>query len=96
MTAHKVSTNRGKIRLDDIRYALRTRNRSKQLGRFDRVQVMSKVIDEAKKVDKISNFIFEKTGGGASGKTVGAAGKKATKSKPKGKKAAAKDSPAPS
>ena len=43
-TAHSVSTNRGKLKVDDLRFALRTQRRRKQLARLDEILVRDKYI----------------------------------------------------
>jgi len=50
-TAHRVSTNRGKLRVEDLRYALRTPSRAKQLGRVDELYAMQVQFDRVKKLD---------------------------------------------
>jgi len=54
-TAHLVSTNRGRLRIEDIRYALRTPARSKQLGRVDELLILQSEITKAKRmIDEVA------------------------------------------
>ena len=50
-TAHSVSTNRGKLKVDDLRFALRSERRRKQLARLDEILVRDKYIKAVRNVE---------------------------------------------
>jgi len=99
MQASKISSNRGKIKVDDFRFALR--NDPKKLARLDELLFMQEeisrarrgfenpmdyAVDEEKELEKQQQAQMEKSGGGKDGATEG--GKKKDKKKNKGKEKA--------
>lgn len=60
LEAHKVSTNKTKIKLDDFRFALRHPHQRKQLARLDELHAKAAEIAAAKKLTDFDDFMDTK------------------------------------
>lgn len=61
VSAHGVSTNRGKLKLDDVRFALRKPHHSKQLSRVEELLIMDQELKKARNIgqDNLADYARE-------------------------------------
>jgi len=70
--AHKVSSNKRKMKLEDVRFALRSKQTSKQLSRADELVKAAAEVKKMREIGKVSYGKFSKEGeDGTEGQTPG-------------------------